>query len=313
MCVAVQDNVHGGMSGCDAAGLQNENREPFGRSSPQTRCRAVWAMGMAMMSIEPDRTKPYSSSWGSATDIRVVKNALRGVEPKGAHRLLIHVGKTCGTSVAMSLHTDCLQRGCPHSLPEVHVNPTSPRALDQRTAILITVRDPVERLISAFNYVQDRKVHGCYATAEAFLNGIAFDVSPCGDLVRSMFATPPASFSSHFNMGLCFYVGGIMDILCSHRIWVIETHSCASDTYLAMKWLNMSLPKAANHANPSSRAEKKTNISAQTADRLRQFLDYEFFALDALKAMSVNKKKRSKALQKGKYHTLTLRLCPFWT
>jgi len=106
--------------------------------------------------------------------------------------IVIHVGKTCGGSVI-----DYMRRFA--KLGEIHLRPVVPSDLDTAPLVIVVVRDPVDRVISAFNWhspnggkpitaaisdahprdTADSILYDCFATVGAFADAVgAFAARP---------------------------------------------------------------------------------------------------------------------------------------
>jgi len=106
--------------------------------------------------------------------------------------VVIHVGKTCGGSVV-----DYVPKFT--KLSEIHLRPVMPSDLDTAPLVVVVVRDPVDRVISAFNWhsatggrpmaaaisdahprdTADSILYDCFATVGAFADAVgAFAARP---------------------------------------------------------------------------------------------------------------------------------------
>jgi hypothetical protein len=69
--------------------------------------------------------------------------------------VLIHVGKAGGDSVNALLRAHCARSRC--DLPtQVHLRRATPADVANASAVVVTLRDPVERAVSAFNWRHPR-------------------------------------------------------------------------------------------------------------------------------------------------------------
>mmetsp|Transcript_27751 Transcript_27751/g.83488 ORF Transcript_27751/g.83488 Transcript_27751/m.83488 type:complete len:375 (+) Transcript_27751:1111-2235(+) len=105
--------------------------------------------------------------------------------------VVIHVGKTCGGSVV-----DYIRKFT--KMSEIHLRPVMPSDLDTAPLVVVVVRDPVDRVISAFNWHSanggrpikaaireaasprpDSILYHCFATVGAFADAVgAFAARP---------------------------------------------------------------------------------------------------------------------------------------
>lgn len=108
-------------------------------------------------------------------------------------------------------------------------------------AILISLRDPIDRLESAFEYHKNDQGHAkmrrvfepilnCFPTLGDLLNECAStnrsDVSTeCAKIADSAFSTIPL----HLAYDTCFYLGGIGHMLPKNQVWVVQQESLNTD------------------------------------------------------------------------------------
>lgn len=273
-----------------------------------TRCRKLWLSGSKAAAVWVARGAdkvPYLSGE-------------HAVAPGQA--LLVHVGKTCGSSV------NRVVKGSGVMLPQVHVHPVTPRVLANRTHVIVATRDPVTRVISAFNhnhpdggerpinsnnfYSRLLPLYRCYPTVAALALGLSRNDS-CGDIARRALTSLPADHDApyyghgHLMMGFCFYIGGVLGALRAigrrsggrGGVFLIDTESCAEDTAEGLVWLGApaATAKAATSAMPhvfGAKLDLKHHgetVTPQGESILRAFLDFEYQALKELRDMSVNK------------------------
>lgn len=200
--------------------------------------------------------------------------------------LFVHVGKSCGGTLTTALH-DTRNEGvirrsrpcCPPSA-EVHVHPVREEVLDHADNVLIALRDPLERAISAYNegaclhqgfgntcirhmaaaistranpesnrtrlslehLTEFKLVLDCFPNVTAFADGLE-DKTKCGRLARDLIAgrgEAPIWHGGHFSMGPCFYLGGLLDKLKTKHIKLVQTESCDADMRAIPAWLGQS-------------------------------------------------------------------------
>ena len=108
--------------------------------------------------------------------------------------VLIHVGKAGGDSVNALLRAHCVRSRC--DLPtQVHLRRATPADVANASAVVVTLRDPVERAVSAFNW---RHLRGGGLRESAHL-------SPTETLLyvdRFFVLLPPASVVTQRNGGI---------------------------------------------------------------------------------------------------------------
>ena len=77
--------------------------------------------------------------------------------------LFVHVGKTCGGTIAAELRKNHV------NYHEVHLDKVDRETLAQYKHIIVSARDPVDRVVSAFNW---RSPHACRERKGESLCGI---------------------------------------------------------------------------------------------------------------------------------------------
>ena len=145
---------------------------------------------------------------------RLLESYFTGVSAhaeKTPHTLLIHIGKAAGTSLLnFYSKNDCFgmklpdaecqapigpfgfnkdslnRRCCAPFFTEVHALPTSPMALQANPRVVVMLRDPVERFVSAFN------THACLRDAlghkKRMLDCMRVPKDASEDLTKTLFA-----------------------------------------------------------------------------------------------------------------------------
>ena len=202
-------------------------------------------------------------------------------------KIWVHVGKT-GTAVASML------QGC--TVVTCHgragrLTPPVPR----HARYLIGVRDPVARVVSAFNWrhpnnTRNGKIHGhiyphielklyaCFPTVDAFALGIVA-AGPCGDLARKFLSVPRA----HITEGLEFYVGSVLDKgLLDRPYALLHTERLAADVAAAARWLGCRFRYRHEHGH--YRTRNATFLSPAGRANLRTAFRREYEVLAALEA-----------------------------
>ena len=157
--------------------------------------------------------------------------------------MLIHVGKTGGSSVSWSIRSNDIK------LNEIHVHPVLPGMMERHKAVIITVRDPVERYISAFNYnhplgshPQQSPIYDCYPNVSAAAAAI-LDEGACADCLRCGID----GVDLHTDMGYCYYLGGVRTALSRHpNVHVLNTSTAVNDTMSILKKMGYKIKKRYN-------------------------------------------------------------------
>lgn len=177
--------------------------------------------------------------------------------------LLIHTGKTGGSTL------DGVLKRARLPFDHVHVHPVPHALVANHPLIVVSVRDPVSRFVSAWEFVRREAgthvdaaiarfgtgrsslfpidVYACFSSVAAFADGLDAP-GTCGDLARSLTQPlPPVGHLSHLTMGYCYHLGGVLDVLGSRRRrhWVVRQEALRVDALGMLKWLNQTNPHAA--------------------------------------------------------------------
>ena len=118
------------------------------------QCKGVWNAAIAARGPRERIKAPK----GTFTGVRPSENIQVGKFQRGKSVFLVHIGKTCGSSVKQSLEENGIK------FTEVHGYPTDSIMITQHDIILISIRDPLKRQISAFNWENPSTIGGLYHT-----------------------------------------------------------------------------------------------------------------------------------------------------
>jgi len=195
------------------------------------------------------------------------------LHPLNSTVLLVHIGKTGGSTVATTLHKAGIRNDA------VHVHPV-PRSLFRATPhIVVSIRDPVARFLSAFNWgVRLRQgwamnFSECY-DAEKFAVEFAYHrLNPalppasrgCGRLQQAVQEwTKPAGWMDaqrygHIRWDGCFYLGGCVADYApiSRRLFAVRTEALVDDVAALLRWLHASSQPPPVHLNDNSRSNTR--------------------------------------------------------
>ena len=184
--------------------------------------------------------------------------------------LFVHVGKTCGGSAVAYLRRAV-------NVTEVHLRPVKREEVERASHIIVSVRDPTERVVSAFewhrpggdrtygrcfhrkrdverygNSCADDELYKCAATADAFADLVASRnaTDRCARVAKAFLAPDagarllgePLHFArlSHINRGFTFYLREqALDRLKGKRVWVVEASACERDARAFLAGLSL--------------------------------------------------------------------------
>lgn len=216
---------------------------------------------------------------------------LTGKQP---HFLFVHVGHSCGGSVTSTLSTEAnkmrreIHRGKESPLEQgraiydtVHVHPVRKSVLNAATHVLISLRDPVDRFISAYNsnaclyggesrdtcvrpsnpttkliMPKAREEEAAGAAAEEMLDlqdahsslgcfpnitAFADHLDDDSDCGRAARDVIHPPWAVHVKMGACYYLGGLVETLLRKSVHIVHAESCDKDIRRIPKWLGLNL------------------------------------------------------------------------
>jgi hypothetical protein len=223
-------------------------------------CQETWDGMMAQHAVSNKTNDRLFDVSGMVTDAQVAQQKRAN---KGPHKsvLVVHIGKTCGSSVCAALS----RKGI--SFTQVHVHPVTPKMLHQFDYILITIRDPFDRIVSAFNFhnphlasvthapqLSTGKYYDCFPTVNEYGEQL-FAKTGCAPYARRGIG--------HMQLGVCAYLGGILDDLkeLSDKVILIRTEKCDSDLASALQaigYSNISLSEDFPHINTYQKPKEIT-------------------------------------------------------
>merc|ERR1719424_2358139 len=272
-------------------------------------CEMQWTRAVAALPALPDDPMPDKEMRGDSF--------MAGLPPRV---LFVHIGKSCGATVQRALLTNAelMKLAGREPFDRVHVHPVRRGVLEAATEVVVVLRDPVERLVSAYNTaackeddnITDVKVClrsparrkfqrfgfkrlsllECYPNVTAFADGLD-DNTECGKLARGTLRNnethPESSRGEHVGMSSCFYLGGLSKILSHKRIHLVETKTCDADIAKLPAWLGLHSSFAVMgeaHVGPFPHHTDKP--SDEGLQRLRRHLAHEYAFHDELKRLA---------------------------
>ena len=269
--------------------------------------------------------------------LQPTKNWCRRLQPSGGGVVMVHVGKTGGGSLAQyflsSRFRSCTADFCWCTTPEelaargaaassaahapafcqIHLRPVR-RADVERRRLLITVRDPVDRAVSAFEFRHptrgesavrfarspfELRLYKCYDSVRDWVGGLGA-TGECGDVARA--AINPFAMerggdhvahgrSSQLDKGLVYYLDAVRSLLPTLEYTLVRQEQLEDDARRALRWLGWPAPTARfPQAHAAYRARGATDLTATERRVLAQHLDKEYELLRALEANEVGRR-----------------------
>lgn len=198
----------------------------------------------------------------------------------GTGILLVHVGKTAGGTVSEMLRKAKLP------VSDIHAHAVDARMIEEHSAILLSLRDPVERTISAYNWRSPKlrkispdwarcgsRVHAdfykCCQSLDEYASKILKN-SRCGTIARQG--------ECHLELDTCSYLGGVVDLLERNRqkVFVIDSASIDRDMNKisnALNWNKTFRLAAAPRLHRNEVPASSTRLSAPSIVKLSGYVE----------------------------------------
>jgi hypothetical protein len=215
---------------------------------------------------------------GTLTWMNSLQNPKAGVA-RGKFITVVHVGKTAGGTVIAML-SKALKTSDKHRIREIHLRPLEQSDLALSDTIVVGIRDPVERLLSAFYFHLNGELgqfpsnwqqrlysqaqisemtafYECFHSFEEFAMGL-LDKSACGAMARKGVG--------HLEWGLCYYMGGLQDELKTRKILLVDASSLIPDVNYILGTLNVTavsddnVPRVHAHPHPTELSDRALMI-----------------------------------------------------
>jgi len=208
--------------------------------------------------------------------------------------VFVHVGKCGGTSVRMAL------RSVHIDFNEIHVRVVQGCSLDSPRNWIVSVRNPIDRAVSAFNWRSPRnagqggsthastqeieeKFYACFATVNQFAEALG-DGSACGALARKMLNEHVA----HLGMGLEFYFASDLECMLTQSVYLVRVETWASDVGDVTRLLGAAQEPLHEHVHSDYPMGNQTYLSDKGQSLLSQALRREYEILRELELKAEN-------------------------
>lgn len=255
-------------------------------SNGETRCLQVWENGIQEIykgAVIRKGVPPHPLEYAYGYDLGFV-----------------HIGKTGGGTVNNLLKSNSV----PAYHYAIHACPATKQNLGNYTELLVSVRDPIDRFVSAFNWFREglglgqisppyeqeqEKVRSmfddCFPVVNSFAEQLD-DSTLCGELGRSWLLGHVNHFRSHIEMGTCFHLGGVLSSLEDRPLTLIHTESLEEDfaAWMASRHYPLKTLQAdsdeVQHVSTGSKFVSKLGRSM-----LRKYLEHEYWAQQQLEGI----------------------------
>ena len=258
---------------------------------------------------------------------RIAVVLLCAAATRASEVLLVHVGKTCGGTIAGDLKKNGI------AFHEVHLRKLDKETLDSYKRIIISARDPVDRLVSAFNWKSphacrehksgcttprsvdkfdgEAGLYNCFADVQSFVGALvtnSHQTLTCHMLAYSFFhgVGVGEGGGSHIGKGFSWYIGAVLyDLLRrGDDLWIVRSEVCDHDMEGAVRWLQGDATLDVLRGGWHHKARNFTDVTSATIDhrsrknlQLKMEAEYQIIQL-ALDASVNYGAKRRRGLQK---------------
>ena len=195
--------------------------------SHQYLCRGLTVLGILLFTVE----------------VCQLLNTQRGnVTPLKSDIVFVHIGKTGGSTIQKFLTDNNVE----YKL--VHCHPFTPKMLPLNAKVIISVRDPAERIVSAFNWrhpkggflahigknntPQEKILYDCFPNASTYIRALFGGSDTCSRVARESLHGP-----EHIGMGYEFYLKSMMPLISSLNVRVIRQDNLHTDLLRLEPWV----------------------------------------------------------------------------
>jgi len=209
----------------------------------------------------------------------------------------VHVGKCAGSSIQGWLN---LNRVAYH---ETHIKQVHTCGEEEHTW-LFSVRDPIARAISSFNWRsprngdaqhghnqfgdRERQFYSCFENFNDFAEALD-DQTECGHYARIALNHPQGS--EHLGMGVAWYLDSQLDCVLKQKVFLCRSESLVSDLEGFGKWIGVdNIDNGIPHTFSEYPMKNQTYISSKAEKRLREWLKKDYEVLRKLEEIAVNGK-----------------------
>lgn len=209
----------------------------------------------------------------------------------------IHVGKCGGSSIGAWLRRNKV------AFQETHIKRVHTCG-DDKSTWLFSVRDPIDRAISAFNWrsprngdaphgqnafgTRERQFYACFENFNDFAESLN-DQSTCGHYARRALNDPQGS--EHLGMGVAWYLDKQLDCVLKQKVFLSHAESLTSDLEGFGKWIGIdNLDVHIPHNKGNYPMNNHTYVSSRAGKLLRKWLEKDYEVLQKLGKIAVNGK-----------------------
>ncbi|CAK0899545.1 unnamed protein product [Prorocentrum cordatum] len=208
----------------------------------------------------------------------------------------VHVGKCAGSSIGMAIY-----KNTPYH--EIHIRQVDNCRADQQRMWIVAVRDPLARVVSAFNwrnplngdsphgeagFLQDKQeqaFYRCFREVNDFAESLQ-DQSHCGSIARRALEKP--ILSEHVGKGFRWYFEHDLDCVLAQEVYLIRSETISHDLKDVFGRLGWAAPAEIPHDKGQYPFQHKTYLSAKGKHLLQSALKDDYEVVRALERAAKN-------------------------
>mmetsp|Transcript_4750 Transcript_4750/g.13447 ORF Transcript_4750/g.13447 Transcript_4750/m.13447 type:complete len:308 (-) Transcript_4750:84-1007(-) len=208
----------------------------------------------------------------------------------------VHVGKCAGSSISMALHKQT-------PFHEIHIRQVDNCRPDEQRTWIVSVRDPLSRVVSAFNWrsplngdaphgqsgfaqdKQEQQFYRCFREVNEFAESLQ-DQSECGSIARRALEKP--IYSEHVGKGFYYYFEHDLECVLAQEVYLIRSETIAHDLNEVFGRLGFEAPAEIPHDKGEYPLQHKTYLSAKGKQLLQNALKSDYEVVRALEHAAKN-------------------------
>eukprot|EP00747_Dinoflagellata_sp_TGD_P163602 gnl/TRDRNA2_/TRDRNA2_182436_c0_seq1.p1 gnl/TRDRNA2_/TRDRNA2_182436_c0~~gnl/TRDRNA2_/TRDRNA2_182436_c0_seq1.p1 ORF type:complete len:317 (-),score=32.77 gnl/TRDRNA2_/TRDRNA2_182436_c0_seq1:79-1029(-) len=210
--------------------------------------------------------------------------------PLSAEVKFVHVGKSAGLSIMKWLDSNYVP------FEHVHLKRVTDCDPGLKRVWVIPIRDPLERVMSAFNWrsprnnfdnktanpliTREKELYSCFTNIDEFALGLNM-AGRCGSLARKMWRQPWNT--EHLGKGLAYYFAKNLDCVMSQDPHLVRMRFIEHDLHQLAGRLNLTKTNMTiEHTHTSYLMEKERKLSDEGRATLLKYLEPDYEVLGKL-------------------------------
>jgi len=196
----------------------------------------------------------------------------------------VHVGKCAGSSIGQAIRGQA-----PYE--EIHLRKVQACEFKEKRKWIVSVRDPLDRAVSAFNWgfpadtLPMEAFYKCFKTVNEFAEALQ-DESWCGTAARRAIEKP--ILSEHIGKGFHYYFEEDLECVLAQEVYLIRTETLMEDLEDVFGRLGWKLPATVLHVHGQYPLRNMTYLSAKGRQLLQDALQKDYDVLRQLERAARN-------------------------